>query len=54
LHNMIDCLELLEVLIFKVNTINSRNKPTFYLSNFKIKYNMSHSPANIYCLQVTL
>jgi hypothetical protein len=40
------CVELLEELKFKVNTINSRNKPTFYLSNFKTKY-LSHSPAKI-------
>lgn len=47
---MIDCPELFKRIHFKVNSINSMNKITFYLSNINIntKYNLCCiAPANI-------
>lgn len=43
---MLDYPELLEQINFKVNPINSRNKPTFYVLNANTKY-MLYSPAHI-------
>lgn len=43
---MLDYPELLEQINFKVNPINSKNKPTFYVLHFNTKY-MLYSPAHI-------